>query len=50
MKTAEQAANNEIVISRRYALPPERVYAAWTTAETIRQWWGPRGSRRRSRR
>lgn len=31
------------VIERVYDAPRERVWAAWTEAEHLRQWWGPKG-------
>ena len=32
-----------LVIRRVIEAPRERVYLAWTTAEQLRMWWGPRG-------
>jgi uncharacterized protein YndB with AHSA1/START domain len=32
-----------IDIRRTYAAPRERVFAAWTETEQIKQWYGPRG-------
>jgi uncharacterized protein YndB with AHSA1/START domain len=31
------------VISRVFDAPRERVWQAWTQAEQLKQWWGPRG-------
>ena len=30
-------------ISRTFAAPREKVYAAWTEPEHLKQWWGPEG-------
>lgn len=30
-------------VSRVFPVPKERVYEAWTTAELLAQWWGPKG-------
>jgi len=32
-----------LVLTRRFAARPERVYAAWTDAALLRQWFGPEG-------
>lgn len=32
--------DREITTERRFAAPPERVYAAFTDPEMIRRWWG----------
>lgn len=37
------SAEREIVVSRKLAAPPERVWAAWTDPDQITEWWGPRG-------
>ena len=31
----------EIVISREFDAPRERVWKAWTDPEMVKQWWGP---------
>jgi uncharacterized protein YndB with AHSA1/START domain len=41
----ESAAANEIVISRVFAAPRERVWAAWSDPWQVGQWWGPKGFR-----
>ena len=43
--SANHATNgsNEIVITRVYDAPVERVWAAWVEPEQVAQWWGPRG-------
>jgi uncharacterized protein YndB with AHSA1/START domain len=33
----------EFVITREFDAPRELVFKAWTEAEQIAQWWGPRG-------
>jgi uncharacterized protein YndB with AHSA1/START domain len=33
----------EFVISREFAAPREKVFAAFTTLEGLKHWWGPRG-------
>jgi uncharacterized protein YndB with AHSA1/START domain len=35
----------ELRIRRVIAAVPERVFAAWTQPELLRQWWGPTGVR-----
>jgi uncharacterized protein YndB with AHSA1/START domain len=35
----------ELRIRRVIAAAPERVFAAWTQPELLRQWWGPTGVR-----
>jgi uncharacterized protein YndB with AHSA1/START domain len=32
----------DLVITRRFAAPRQRVFAAWTEPELARAWWGPR--------
>jgi uncharacterized protein YndB with AHSA1/START domain len=36
-------ADREIVLSRTFAAPRERVWTAWTEREHVERWWGPRG-------
>jgi len=33
----------ELVITRTYNAPRELVYKAWSEAERLAQWWGPKG-------
>lgn len=33
----------QLVVTRTFAAPRERVYAAWTEAEQLARWWGPAG-------
>jgi uncharacterized protein YndB with AHSA1/START domain len=37
------AADREIVLSRVFDAPRERVWRAWTDPEQVVKWWGPRG-------
>ena len=37
-----------IALQRTVAASPERLFAAWTQPELLRQWWGPPGSKVRS--
>ena len=34
----------ELILERHFDAPPERVFAAWTEPDLLRQWWGPPGS------
>jgi len=34
---------DEIVITRVFDSPPERVWQAWTNPEMVKRWWGPEG-------
>lgn len=45
MRTVPEAAEEtrEFVISRRFNVPREAVYQAWTEADRLTQWWGPKG-------
>lgn len=33
----------DVVVSREFAAPIDRVWHAWTEPEGLRAWWGPRG-------
>ncbi len=35
------ATENSIVITRVFAAPAERIFAAWTDSELLKQWMGP---------
>jgi len=35
--------SGEFVITREIGAPRERVWKAWTEAERLKQWWGPKG-------
>jgi uncharacterized protein YndB with AHSA1/START domain len=41
--SSASTADREIVASRVFAAPRERVWHAWTTREEIEKWWGPNG-------
>ena len=34
---------NTLIIKRTFQAPRERVFAAWTQAEALKQWWGTEG-------
>lgn len=38
-----EVASKEIVITRTFDTPNEKVWQAWTQPSQIEQWWGPRG-------
>jgi uncharacterized protein YndB with AHSA1/START domain len=42
-QSAESTSDREIVTSRTFDAPRERVFEAWSTPEAIAKWWGPRG-------
>jgi uncharacterized protein YndB with AHSA1/START domain len=35
--------NVELVIKRTFNAPQEQVFGAWTQAESLEKWWGPKG-------
>jgi uncharacterized protein YndB with AHSA1/START domain len=37
------AVDREIVISRLFKAPRDRVFEAWTQREHVERWWGPKG-------
>jgi uncharacterized protein YndB with AHSA1/START domain len=39
----EPRANREIMLTRDFDAPRELVWAAWTQADRVDQWWGPDG-------
>lgn len=41
--TDTDTADREIVITRVFDAPRQRVFDAWTLPEEIEQWWGPEG-------
>lgn len=43
MENTTNSANREIVINRSFDAPRKKVWQAWTEADQIEQWWGPRG-------
>lgn len=38
-----EAAAEAMVLSRLFPHPRAAVYAAWTTADALKRWWGPKG-------
>jgi len=36
-------SDREIVVTRLFDAPRERVFEAWTDPEQVAQWWGPHG-------
>jgi uncharacterized protein YndB with AHSA1/START domain len=43
LKSADSSLS--LVLRRRVAASPERLFDAWTRAEELRQWWGPESVR-----
>jgi uncharacterized protein YndB with AHSA1/START domain len=39
------ASEQELVVTRRYRAPIEKVWEAWTSPEHLAAWWGPTGFR-----
>lgn len=37
------AKKNELVITRVFGAPPERIWKAWTDPREAKKWWGPKG-------
>jgi uncharacterized protein YndB with AHSA1/START domain len=42
-RVTTENATDDFVISRVFDAPRERVWKAWTSAEALAQWWGPKG-------
>jgi uncharacterized glyoxalase superfamily protein PhnB/uncharacterized protein YndB with AHSA1/START domain len=42
-EAASPAASEEFVISRTFKAPREKVFAAFTDAQRMKRWWGPKG-------
>lgn len=42
-KSPESTPEREIVNSRVFDAPPERVFTAWTDPKHLAAWWGPKG-------
>jgi uncharacterized protein YndB with AHSA1/START domain len=40
--TIERRSDREIVVTRMFDAPPHIVFAAWTKAELMQQWWAPK--------
>jgi len=36
-------SKNELIITRVFDAPRERVWKAWTDSEMLKRWWGPKG-------
>lgn len=45
MSATPTAALNEILTMRMIPFARERVFQAWTDADALAQWWGPKGFR-----
>lgn len=43
MNVIKDAENNTLILERVFKAPRARVWAAWTSAEQLARWWGPRG-------
>jgi uncharacterized protein YndB with AHSA1/START domain len=41
MATQSESKARELVITREFDAPRERVWKAWTDPEMLRRWWGP---------
>lgn len=39
----EKITQNEFIITREYNAPRELVFKAWSEADRLVQWWGPKG-------
>ena len=39
----DEAAESDLFIERELAAPVEKVWRAWTSAEALGAWWGPKG-------
>lgn len=43
MAETMRSKERDFTVTRTLDAPVERVWRAWTTAEDVRRWWGPRG-------
>lgn len=41
--TETERKENDLVITREFDAPREKVWQAWTDPEHIKRWWGPKG-------
>ena len=41
MEQAKLAEKPSLALERRYAVPSEKVWQAWTDPEALKRWWGP---------
>jgi uncharacterized protein YndB with AHSA1/START domain len=37
------AKRKDIIIERTFDLPVTMIWKAWTDAESLKRWWGPKG-------
>jgi len=44
MTSVGRISDTEYVMERTFAAPPDRVFAAYTTADLVAQWWGQRNN------
>src|SRR5947207_13105787 len=42
-ETASRRETLRLVVRKTIAATPERLFAAWTKPEQLKQWWGPQG-------
>ncbi|PYX99451.1 MAG: hypothetical protein DMG64_19400 [Acidobacteria bacterium] len=42
-ETASRRETLRLVVRKTIAATPERLFAAWTKPEHLKQWWGPQG-------
>ena len=42
MKATRQTKDTDLIITRIFDAPRERVWKAWTDPEQVMQWWGPK--------
>src|SRR5215813_10293827 len=40
---SEQVKKSDLIITRRFDAPVERVWQAWTDPAQVTRWWGPTG-------
>jgi uncharacterized protein YndB with AHSA1/START domain len=38
-----QSSSIDVILTRVFDVPADRVWRAWTEGEQVRRWWGPRG-------
>lgn len=42
--TTERTSDYELVVTRSFDAPPDRMFEAWTTPVLFKQWWVPKSS------